>query len=120
MPTGAEPRRDRLLLAAWLVAVFGLSALRGARPLLLAALAAALLLRRGLRRNLNRRVEVLVPIERRRSRDYLLDYLQTQLDDTQQAWTLDAHGLWHPVRKTSPTGLSCHAQYMNAARTRLS
>ena len=73
-----------------------------------------------MRRNLNRRVEVLTPIERKRSRDYLLDYLQAQLDDTQQAWTLDNQGLWHSVRSSNPKGSSCHTLYMNAARTRLS
>ena len=73
-----------------------------------------------MRRNLNRRVEVLAPIERRRSREYLLDYLQAQLDDTQQAWTLDNQGTWRAVRVASPKGSSCHTLYMNAARTRLS
>jgi cobalt/nickel transport system permease protein len=60
--TGSEPRRDRRLLAAWLVAVFALSALRDARLLLLAALAAGLLLRRGLRRNLARTARSVLPL----------------------------------------------------------
>jgi cobalt/nickel transport system permease protein len=62
MATRADPRRARQLLPAWLVAVFALSALRDLRLLLAAALLAALLLRRGLWRNLARTARAVLPV----------------------------------------------------------
>jgi len=57
-----EPRRDQALLAAWLVAVFALSAGRDLRVLGGAGVAAALLFRRGLWRCLRRALRSVVPI----------------------------------------------------------
>jgi cobalt/nickel transport system permease protein len=57
-----DPRLDRRLLAAWLGAIFALSAVRDLRWLGAAGLLAALLLRRGLSRTLGRTVRSVVPV----------------------------------------------------------
>jgi cobalt/nickel transport system permease protein len=57
-----DPRRDRLLLAAWLVAAFALSAVRDLAALGGAALVALVLLRRGAARNLRRTLRTVVPL----------------------------------------------------------
>lgn len=53
-------------------------------------------------RNLNRRVEVMVPIEDAGYRRELLAVLQTMLDDNRQAWALRTDG--HYERVTPPEG----------------
>jgi cobalt/nickel transport system permease protein len=57
-----EPRSDRRLLAAWLVAIFALSAVRDLRWLAGAGLLAALLFHRGLTRTLGRTLRSAVPV----------------------------------------------------------
>lgn len=57
-----DPRRDRALLGAWLLASFALSAASDPRWLGAAALASALLLRRGLWRNLRRVLVAAAPL----------------------------------------------------------
>lgn len=61
-PERLDPRRSRALLAAWLVAAFGLAALRDPAPLAGAGLAAGLLFRRGLGRNLLRTARTVLPL----------------------------------------------------------
>lgn len=62
MVSRPDPRRSRLLLAAWLAAVFAVSALRDLRLLSVAALLSLFLLRRGLRRNLWRTARSVLPV----------------------------------------------------------
>jgi cobalt/nickel transport system permease protein len=57
-----DPRRDRRLLAAWVVGVFAVSALRDLRLLSAVALLALLLFRRGLWRNLRRTARSVLPV----------------------------------------------------------
>jgi cobalt/nickel transport system permease protein len=58
----ADPRGDRLLLSAWLVAAFALSASRDLRVLFGAGVMAAVLFWRGLPRNLGRTLRSVVPV----------------------------------------------------------
>lgn len=62
MASRPDPRRSQLLLAAWLVAVFALSAGRDLRILAAAGLLAALAFRRGLWRSLRRTLRSVVPV----------------------------------------------------------
>jgi cobalt/nickel transport system permease protein len=57
-----DPRTSRAVLAAWLAAVFALSAVRDLRLLAAAAAVAAVLLHRGLWRNLVRTLRAVVPL----------------------------------------------------------
>jgi cobalt/nickel transport system permease protein len=57
-----DPGRDRAMLAAWAVAMFALSGVSSLRALGAAALVAALLLRRGLARNLARTLRAALPV----------------------------------------------------------
>ena len=52
-------------------------------------------------RNLDRRVEVLVPVEDSRLRSDLAEVLDALLADTRFSWDLDAEGNWH---RTEPKG----------------
>ncbi len=62
MASRLDPGRSRLLLAAWLVAVFAVSASRDLRVLAGAGAAAALVFRRGLGRSLLRTLRTVVPV----------------------------------------------------------
>jgi polyphosphate kinase len=57
-------------------------------------------------RNLNNRVEVLVPVTDVRLKARLEQILQAAVEDTEMAWELGADGTWHrvagPVRPTEP------------------
>ena len=56
-------------------------------------------------RNLDRRIEVLVPVEDSRLRSDLAEVLDALLADTRFSWELDADGLWHrrrPKGRTEP------------------
>jgi cobalt/nickel transport system permease protein len=57
-----DPSQSRLLLAAWLVAAFALSACRDLRVLSFAGVVTALLFRRGLGRSLGRTFRSVVPV----------------------------------------------------------
>ena len=57
-----DPRRDRLRLGAWVVAVFAASAVTDLKVLGVALVAALLLFRRGLARNLRRVLRSVVPV----------------------------------------------------------
>lgn len=56
-----EARRDRALLGAWILSAFALSATSDLRWLAVAAIASALLFRRGLARNLGRVARTVLP-----------------------------------------------------------
>lgn len=62
MASRLDPRRSRLLLAAWVVAAFAISATRSALVLCGSALLVAVLFRRGLRRCLARTLRSVVPV----------------------------------------------------------
>lgn len=62
MASRSDPHRSRQLLAAWLVAVFAVSALRDLRLLSVAALLSLFLLWRGLLRNLWRTARSVLPV----------------------------------------------------------
>jgi cobalt/nickel transport system permease protein len=59
---GRRARRDRALLAAWVIALFALSGVSSLPALGAAALAAALLFRRGLARSLGRTARAALPV----------------------------------------------------------
>jgi polyphosphate kinase len=67
-------------------------------------------------RNLDRRVEVLVPIEDSRLRSDVAEILDALLADTCFSWELDADGAWH---RTQPKGRAkpVSAQEFLMART---
>jgi polyphosphate kinase len=48
-------------------------------------------------RNLDRRVEALVPVLAQAQQERLAEILEVNLADTELAWTLDADGNWHRV-----------------------
>jgi polyphosphate kinase len=54
-------------------------------------------------RNLDRRVEALVPVEDASLQDRLRTILEVMLRDDRRAWTLDAEGAWHRV-EAQPAG----------------
>ena len=62
MASPSDPRRDRALVAAWIAAAFAISALTDLRALAITAVAAALLLRRGLLRAAGRVLRSVVPV----------------------------------------------------------
>jgi cobalt/nickel transport system permease protein len=61
-PLPSDPRRDRALLAAWLAGAFAISAVASLRLLAVTAVAAMLLFRRDLARNLRRVGRSVVPV----------------------------------------------------------
>ncbi|HEX4925246.1 MAG TPA: hypothetical protein VFV50_14225, partial [Bdellovibrionales bacterium] len=68
-------------------------------------------------RNLNSRVEAIVPVEERALREKLWDVLQIMLNDQRQAWDMQPDGTYVqrlPVTETQQTG--SHAQLMKIAR----
>jgi polyphosphate kinase len=68
-------------------------------------------------RNLDRRIEVLVPVEDSRLRSDLAEVLDALLRDTRFSWELDGDGVWH---RTLPDGnaKSVSAQEILMARTK--
>jgi polyphosphate kinase len=68
-----------------------------------------------MRRNLDRRVEVLVPVENRKLQQHIKTHiLETCLNDNVQAWTLDANGKY--TRRKAPKDKAHHSQNWFMAR----
>ncbi len=68
-----------------------------------------------MQRNLERRVEVLTPIEDPRLQHELRLYLDLQLNDQRGAWDMLADGSY--VQRRDPTGQARHAQQLSVERT---
>ncbi|HXM58583.1 MAG TPA: polyphosphate kinase 1 [Candidatus Dormibacteraeota bacterium] len=67
-------------------------------------------------RNLDRRVEAVVPVTDPALQGRLAEVLETELADDRLAWTLDASGRWTPV--ASARGLDCQERFMAMAHER--
>lgn len=64
-------------------------------------------------RNLNRRIEVLVPIEDRRlARWFYQEYLRSYLDDVQRTRVLQSDGTYRRLRDEQPDGPDVHAYWL--------
>jgi polyphosphate kinase len=64
-------------------------------------------------RNLNRRIEILVPIEDRKQKKWVRKtYLQAYLDDTQRSRVLLPDGSYERVRDTADGGPDVHVQWL--------
>lgn len=73
-----------------------------------------------MRRNLDRRVEVLVPVEDPRNVEYLRTVLTTYLADNQQSWMLDEVGNYHhAVIKKGEAALSSQKQLVEMPATKM-
>jgi polyphosphate kinase len=66
-------------------------------------------------RNLDRRVEVLVPVEDPALRARVDQILAVNFDPNARAWELDASGRWQRVPESG--GFSTHARFQEQART---
>jgi polyphosphate kinase len=67
-------------------------------------------------RNLDRRVEALVPVRAPALRHRLAEIIAIELADDRQVWTLDCDGRWHRVPTT--TGIDAHRTLMERAIAR--
>ena len=68
-------------------------------------------------RNLDRRIEVVVPVEQPLLQARLEEILDANLADRSSAWTLDAEGVWQPPVETDPAG-GAHRVLQEAASRR--
>jgi polyphosphate kinase len=70
-------------------------------------------------RNLDHRIEILVPVEDARGQRELSRTFDTIMEDTRWSWVLRADGTWERVRgKKGRQGQSLHAALMRRARAR--
>lgn len=92
MASRLDPRRSRLLLVAWLAAVFAVSASRDLRVLSGALVLAVLAFRRGLGRNLGRTLRSVVPVT-------------VGLSLASLVWLRLLGGAWPPVAPFAALGL---------------
>jgi polyphosphate kinase len=69
-------------------------------------------------RNLDHRVEVLVPLEDQRLRDEVRSVFDLLLEDNTQAWELTQHGTWKRVHRAGRGRRGTHARLMSRARAR--
>ena len=67
-------------------------------------------------RNLDRRVEALVPVRSLPLRRRLAEILDVELADDRQVWELDGAGHWHRV--PTHVGLDAHRELMERAISR--
>ena len=67
-------------------------------------------------RNLDRRVEALVPVDEPELQARLEEILEVNLADDTLAWVLDADGAWHHVEGERP--VDTHLRLQEIARTR--
>ena len=74
-----------------------------------------------MRRNLDRRIEVLVPVEHPQLSSHIRDHILLNcLRDNVKAWSLDAKGEYHkPKRKASETAFDSQAFFMREPSTRI-
>ena len=64
-------------------------------------------------RNLDRRVEVLVPVTNKTVHDQLLKQVMlANILDTEQSWRLDPDGQYRRMRK-GQSGFNCHEYFMS-------
>jgi polyphosphate kinase len=72
-----------------------------------------------MRRNLDHRIEILVPVEDARSQRELSRTFDSIMEDTRWSWVLRADGTWDRVRgKKGSSGQSLHSALMRRARAR--
>jgi len=72
-----------------------------------------------MRRNLDHRIEILVPVEDARSQRELARTFDSIMDDTRWSWALRADGSWERIRgKKGSTRQSIHTALMRRARAR--
>jgi polyphosphate kinase len=72
-----------------------------------------------MRRNLDHRIEILVPVEDARSQRELTRTFDSIMEDTRWSWALRADGKWERVRgKKGSAGQSLHSALMRRARAR--
>ena len=72
-----------------------------------------------MRRNLDHRIEILVPVEDARSQRELSRTFDSIMEDTRWSWALRADGTWERVRgKKGSAGQSLHSALMRRARAR--
>jgi len=70
-------------------------------------------------RNLDHRIEILVPVEDARAQRDLLRTFDSIMDDSRWSWALRADGTWERVRsKKGGRGQSMHGTLMRRARAR--
>lgn len=69
-------------------------------------------------RNLDNRVEVVVPIENTRAADELRAVLDLLLADNAQAWQLDANGIWHRLKHKGERRRVAQTRLIRRARAR--
>ena len=69
-------------------------------------------------RNLDHRVEVLVPLEDQRLRDEVSSVFDLLLDDNTQAWELKPTGRWERIRRAGRGRRGTHARLISRARAR--
>jgi polyphosphate kinase len=69
-------------------------------------------------RNLDHRVEVLVPLEDQRLRDEVRSVFDLLLEDNTQAWELEPTGRWKRIRRGGRGRRGTHARLISRARAR--
>jgi polyphosphate kinase len=69
-------------------------------------------------RNLLARVEAVVPIEKRESRERLWEVIQVMLNDQRQAWDMQSDGTYIQRAPSDPSQLGTHQTLMNLAKQR--
>lgn len=66
-------------------------------------------------RNLDRRIEVVVPVEHPQLQARLQEVIDVNLSDRSLAWTLDADGMWHPPPDPHESRAGTHHRLQEAA-----
>ncbi len=67
-------------------------------------------------RNLDRRIELLFPIEDKTAFDTLMDLLELQLSDTERSRIMDPEGVYYPVDRRGKTIVDCQQALIEQAR----
>jgi polyphosphate kinase len=69
-------------------------------------------------RNLDRRVEALVPVSAPDLKARLREILATELSDDERAWEMSGDSTWHPVEVSEGVNAQLRFQELALARTR--